>query len=177
MTALLRFIGITNAAVWLGASVFFVAAARPAFSSQEMESLLGLKNFPYFSGAIVQIVLTRFFSLQLACGLVAVLHFVAEYLYLGRRLEKFSVGLLAILVGFSVFGSSWLGPRLHELQETRYRNPAVAEREKAAKTFRFWNGFSQLMNVVTVGGLIIYVWRVTNPPDSPRFVSAGKFRG
>jgi hypothetical protein len=166
-----------NATVWLGASVFFLVAARPAFSSLEMESLLGLKNFPYFSDAIVHIVLTRYFHLQLACSIVAVLHFLAEYLYLGRRWEKFSVGLLAVLLALSVLGSSWLGPQLHELHENRFRNPAAAEREKAMKSFRFWTGFSQLANVLTIGGLIIYVWRVANPSDSTRFVSAGKFRG
>ena len=177
MIALLRFIGIINAAIWLGASVLFLVGARPAISSQEMESLLGLKNYPYFSGAIVQIILTRYFHLQLACAIVAVLHFLAEYLYLGRRFERFSVGLLAALVALSVLASSWLGPRLHRLHEARYRNPIAAERDEAAKSFRFWDGFFHLANIVTVAGLIIYIWRVTNPSDSPRFVSAGKFRG
>jgi Domain of unknown function (DUF4149) len=178
--ALLRFIGVMNAAVWLGAAVFFVVGASPAISSTETQSLLGQKFFPYFSGAILQIVQTRYFHLHLACSVVAVLHFLGEYLYLGRRVEKFSVALLIGLLTLSVLGGSWLQPKLQKLHATRYLADARVtpeERQNAAKAFNFWRGVSQLLNFMMIGGLVVYVWSVANPSDAPRFVSAGKFRG
>jgi hypothetical protein len=36
---------------------------------------------------------------------------------------------------------------------------------------------STTLEVVLVGGLLVYLWRVANPPDPTRFVSASKFRG
>src|SRR6266496_2641930 len=50
----LRFLGILNAGVWLGAAIFFTFGAGPALFSQETQNLLGPKNYPYFSGAIAQ---------------------------------------------------------------------------------------------------------------------------
>jgi hypothetical protein len=55
----LRLVGIANAAVWLGAAIFYTVCAGPAVVSSDMPALLGLKYFPYFSGAVGQIVLAR----------------------------------------------------------------------------------------------------------------------
>ena len=33
------------------------------------------------------------------------------------------------------------------------------------------------LQLFVIGGLLIYIWRVTNPPDPARFVSSVKFRG
>ena len=68
MIGFLRFVGLMNAAVWFGAAIFFTFGIGAAAFSPEMKELLGPKNSPYFSGAIAQILIARYFHLQLLCG-------------------------------------------------------------------------------------------------------------
>src|SRR6266436_1420387 len=77
----LRFVGLLNAAVWFGAAIFFTFAAGPAVFSQDMKDALRQNN-PYFYGAIAQVLISRYFRLQLICGVIALLHLVMESLYL-----------------------------------------------------------------------------------------------
>jgi len=69
-------------------------------------------------------------------------------------------------------------PRLREIQRAA-RHPSVhsAEREAAAKSYHSWQMVSDALNLVVIGGLLVYVWRVTNPPDATRYISSVKFRG
>jgi hypothetical protein len=174
----LRFVGVMNAAVWLGAAVFFTFGAGPALFSDDMRKLLGEANHPYFSGAIAQIVLVRYFHLHLVCGIVAALHLLAEALYLGRPAQKLSLGLLGFLLFITLASGFWLQPKVSGLHVTRYAvNAPAAQREASARSFRVWHGVSQFLNVLMMGGLVVYVWRVANPSDTLRFVSPAKFRG
>jgi len=167
-----------NAAVWLGAAVFFTVGAGPALFSPDMRRLVGENNFPYFSGAIDQIVLTRYFHLQLACGIVALLHLLAEWLYLGRPARKFSLSLVVGLLALALIGGKGLQPGLKEFHRRQYAvNVPPAQREAAAKSFRMYDIAWQFVNLVMLGGLVVYVWRVANPSDTLRFVSPVKFRG
>src|SRR5262245_44801334 len=75
----LRFIGIINAAIWLGGSVFFALFAEPAIFSPAMLTLLEAKNFPYFSGAIAQILAERYYHFHLTCAVIAFLQLLAEW--------------------------------------------------------------------------------------------------
>src|ERR1039457_449261 len=68
----LRFVGILNAAVWFGGAVFFTFWSGRAPFSPEMKALLGPQNYPYFSGAIAQILIARYFNLQFTCSIIAV---------------------------------------------------------------------------------------------------------
>jgi hypothetical protein len=173
----LRFVGVLNAAVWLGAAIFYTIGAGPALTSQNMLAVLGAKNFPYFSGAVGQIVLGSYFHLQIVCAVVALLHLLAEWLYLGRPARKFWLGLLAGLFILSAAGSFWLCPKLSRLHLTSYAlNVEPNVRCAAAKSFHFWSGVLQAVNVVLIGGAAVYLWRVANPADSLRFVSPAKFR-
>ena len=166
-----------NAAVWLGATLFFTFGAGPAFFSPEMQALLR-ENYPYFSGAVAQIVIARYFHWQLVCGLIALAHMVAEWLYLGRNPPKFTVILLGSILCFGLLGGFWLQPKLKSLHQIKY-SPATtaAQRLQAASSFRGWHGASQGMNLFVLIGLSIYCWRVTNPPDTLRFLGATKFKG
>jgi len=177
MIGFLRFVGIVNAAVWLGASVFYTVAAGPAVVSEDMQALLGPKYFPYFSGATAQIVLTRYFRFQLACAIIALLHLMAERIYLGRRASRARVSLLAVLFGFSLLGSVWLGPKLAGLHRAQHFLKATpGQRQAAARSFRLWHGVFQAVNVLMIGGVAICLWRAANPPDELRFVSSTQFR-
>jgi Domain of unknown function (DUF4149) len=174
----LRFIGIINAAIWLGGTVFFALFAEPAFFSPDMHALLEAKNFPYFSGAIAQIVAERYYHFHLICAVIAFLQLLAEWLYLGRPGRKVSFSLLAGLLVLGLFGDHWLQPKLKTLHRTRFLVSAQpAEREAAARSFGAWQMVDHLLELCVIGGLIVYVWRAANPSDTLRFVSSVKFRG
>lgn len=178
MTGILRFIGLANAAVWLGGAIFYTIGFAPALGSEDIVAVLGPKNFPYFSGAIAQVALTRYFRLQLACATVALLHWVVEWLYLGRAPRRFWTYLLVTLFWVSVVGSFWLGPKLRELHRAQYLvNAAPAQREAAAKSFHTRQAIFQGLNVLMIAGVAVYFWRAANPPDELRFVGSAKIRG
>jgi hypothetical protein len=177
----LRFIGVSNAAIWLGAVFFTMVEVRPSLFSPEMETLLGAGNstfFPYLSGAIAQIVWLRCFEFQIVCAGIAWLHGLAEWLYLGRPSRRLSFSLLAGLLALVLSGAIIVQPRLREVQRAA-RQPSVhnAEREAAVKSYGSWQITSDLLNLVVIGGLLVYVWRVTNRTDATRYVSSVKFRG
>jgi len=174
----LRFIGIVNAAIWLGAAIFFSFGAGPAIFSGAMRTLLGENNFPYFSGAIARIILNSYFHFNVACGVIALLHLGAEKLYLGRPPSKFTLGLLAGMLAITLAGGLVLQPKMHKLHDRMYSQKLSADDRAAAKhSFVMWHGVSQVINLFVIGGIVLYVWRVNNPPDTTRFVRPGKFGG
>jgi hypothetical protein len=174
---LLRFVGILNAAVWFGGAVFFTFWSGRAPFSPEMKTLLGPENYPYFSGAIAQILIARYFNLQFTCSIIAVVHLLAEWLYLGRFPQGTRLGLLVGLCLAVLVGGYWLQPRMKALHATKYAlNRPAQVRESAARSFGAWHGVSMGINLLVVAGLAAYLWRVANPSDEARFVSAVKFR-
>ena len=167
-----------NAAFWLGAAVFFTVVAGPASASPEMEQLLGAKNFPYFSGAFAQIVMARYFIFLGASAVIALLHLLAEWLYMGRPTRKFSMVLVGGLLASVLIGGIWIAPHLKALHARRYApNVQPAEQLTAARYFHFWQTGFRCVNVAMIAGLVVYVWRLANPSDAPRFISSVKFRG
>jgi hypothetical protein len=173
----LRFVGLMNAAVWLGSAVFFTVGAGPAVFSQDMKDLLGANNYPYFSGAIAQVIMARYFHLQLVCGIVALLHALAEWLYLGRPPRKFGLGLLVGLIALGLVGGFWLQPKIKELHTAKYAvNIPSAVQAAKAKSLRVWHGATQTANLLVLAGLAVYLWRVAHPISTTRFVMPVKFQ-
>ena len=178
MIGFLRFVGILNAAVWFGGAIFFTFATAPAVFSDEMRALLEAKNYPYFSGAIAQIMISRYFKMQLICGMIALLHLLAERLYLGKTPEGRSLWLLTGLLTIVLVGGFWLQPKLKELHTIRYKATTSPEvRDAARSSFQTWHGVSMTFNLIMIAGLGFYLWRVANPPESTRFLIPGQFRG
>lgn len=141
--------------------------------SGEMRGLLGPKYFPYFSGAVGLILLERYFHFQVVCASLALLHVLAERFYLGRRLTRIRLGLLAALLVFGLAGSLWLAPKLTRLHRLAHaQNALPVTREAAARSFRVWHGVFQGANVLVIAGVAVCVWRVTHPRDELRFVGA-----
>lgn len=166
-----------NAAVWLGATVFCSTAVLAALNSQDLVNLVGGKYFAQVSGALTQIIFARLFQLQIACALLAWLHLLGEWLYLGRPPRRWRVGLLTGLLALSLTGSWGLGPQLQRLHRAQYApNARGEERAAAERGFRWWNGGFQTVNVLMIGGVLGYFWRVTQPDDAPRFVRPVNFR-
>ena len=157
----LRFLGVLNAAVWFGAAVFVTFFAGPAFFSDRM--IHALADQRYYAGAAAQVFLGRYFILHYVCGALAVVHLAAEWLYLGRRLTRFTLGLLTVIIALTLFGGGWMQPKLHGLHHAMYFGATPAEQAAATKTFRAWHGASQAANLAVVCGLLVYFWRLTHP--------------
>jgi hypothetical protein len=174
----LRFVGVINVAIWLGGAVFLTFAGRPALFSPEMQSLLEAKNFPYFSGAIAQVVLERYYNFHVVCGVIAFMHLLAEWLYFGRPGRKLSFSLLIGLFVLTLIQGNWVQARMKAYHTTRYAvNVPAPERDAAAASFRSWESVWHLFNLLMIAGLTAHLWRVAHPSDNLRFVSSVKFRG
>jgi hypothetical protein len=168
----LRFIGILNAAVWLGAAFFFTLSVGPSFFSPEMIQVLGRPH----AGAAVQVVLKRYFMFQYCCAGIAILHLLIEWLYTGRPLQKLRMAMLVSLLLLSLLGGIWFQPRLQRLHlEVHGIHSLPAQVEKARKSFGIWHGASQFFNLITLAGLLVHLWQVTHASDAPRFLNPTKF--
>ena len=177
MIGFLRCVGLLNAAIWFGAGIHFTFFAGAAAFSPEMKELIGANNYPYFSGAIAQILITRYFRLQIICAIIAFIHLWADRLYFGRPPEKRWVGLSLLLLSLTLAGRYWLQPRLSALHKLKYAvNVSPQVQEAASASFRAWHGVAQMINLAMLIGLGIYLWRIANAEDSARFVSSSKFR-
>ena len=176
MIEFLRCAGLINAAVWFGAACFYFLAVAPASGSEELRNLLGTANAPYFSKAIGQIFAQRFFYLQLVCGCLALLHVTGEWLYLGKVPRRAWMGLLLGLVAATLILGLFIHPKLRRLNVISHAtNVPQRTKENAAQTFRAWQMTGSALNLGIATGLALYFWRLTNPPNTPRFVSAVKF--
>ncbi len=174
MIGLLRFVGLMNVAIWLGAAVFLAFAVEPASGSGSMLGLLGQNNFPWFSVAIGQLFEARYSWLHVICGAVALLHLGAEWLYFGRQPRRWWLGLLLGLFLVGLIDLAWLQPRLVRLHRLQHSRPDL--RLTVTRSFTFWHRVAQGFHLISIAGLTIYFWRVANPPDPTRFLSTNKFR-
>ena len=167
-----------NVVVWFGGSLFFTLAVAPTFFTPEMERIFTKA----YAGLIAQKVLERFFLLQFWCGAIAIVHQLAEWIYLGRVLPRLSLYILGGVVCVGLVGGFWIQPKLKRLHQTMYseeiyrRSLPQLERERATRSFRIWHGLSQGVNVLALIGLGYYTWRLLNPPDPTRYISPTKFR-
>lgn len=178
MNRLLRFLGLLNAAIWLGAVVFCTMGAGSVLHSQAVVDLLGARYHDYLSSAIAQALTTRVFYWQIGCALFAWLYLLAEWLYLGRTPARLWVTLHMVLLIGGLISGLWLCPKLASLHRSQHPQAARTEaREAALRSFRLWDGVFQAVNVLMFAGVAVYFWRLTSADDAPRFVSPMKFRG
>ncbi len=176
--ATVRFIGLMNAAIWLGSAVFAILGADRAISSDAMMGLLGNRHFPYFSGAIAELVASRFWHLHIACSVVALLHLSAESLYFGRVLRKPWLALLMAMLCLGALQVGVVQPRIHRLHLAAHAvNRTPDARLKSAQSLRALRAVSGGLEFFMIAGLTAYLWRIANPPDPTRFLSPGKYRG
>ena len=178
MTGFLRFIGILNAAIWLGGSVFFTFVAGQVPFSPGMKEVLGPVYSPYLVGAVAQVGVARFFSFQLVCAIIALAHLGAEWLYQERRNRKPLLWMLATMLAVTLLGDYWLQPNMHNLFRGKYAvNYTQPQRDAAAHSFAIWHGVSMTANLFMLGGLVVYLVQMSRPPEAARFVSPSQFRG
>ncbi len=176
----MRFVGIVNAAIWFGAGVFFAVAILPGVFSQDMHKVLGVPaDSPYFSyypGGVALVLFKRFFALQYFCGIVALLHLLAEKLYLGRALPRLGMALVVGVFGLALVGGLWLQPRMENFRQTMYLGANPDQKERARHAFGLWHGISECANLIIIGSLLAHLLRVTRPPESDRYSTFTIFR-
>jgi hypothetical protein len=171
----LRFFGILNAAVWLGAAVFMTAAVGPLFFSETLLRLLGRPH----AGAVVLLIFERYFLLQYLCALLALAHGITDWLQTGRPFSKLRMGLLAALLALVLVNGMMIQPRLKDLHRTMYSfgiRPAPAQVEQARQSYGPWHGFSQVLNLLASLGLLVYLWQMAHLPPAPRVLTRTKFQ-
>lgn len=173
MLTFIRLIGVLNAAVWLGAGVFFTFGIGPAVFSPEMKRIFG----DYYPGVIAQMFIARYFKLQLICGIIAALHFAAELVLARRGFQKWTFLVLVVPLSLGLIGGFVLQPKMNKLHAIKYSNAPAEEREAAAKQFGMLHGISQVVNLVGLLLLGAYAWRTATPPQTGRFVTPHQFRG
>ena len=67
----------------------------------------------------------------------------------------------------------WFQPRLERLHKAAFAvNYRPEQRHAAQESYRLWHSLSKVFNLLSAGGLAIYLWRVAHPQDSTRFVGA-----
>jgi hypothetical protein len=169
----LRVIGTFNAAIWLGSALFFTFGIAPATFSAEMKRIFN----DYYTGVIAQHLIGRFFAVSLICGIIALAHFFAEMIYSGRPFRRFTFGLIILMLGLGLAGQKIFAPKIREVHQIKYRGPTEEQRAAAAKQLSRLHAVSMSGNLISLIALVIYTWRVTNPSDQTRFLSAQKFRG
>ena len=172
MLIVLRIVGTLNAAIWLGSAVFFTFGIAPATFSADMKRIFG----DYYTGIIAQHLIASYFTVNLICGLIALGHFLAEMIYAGKPFRRFTFGLIVAMLGLGLVGAKVFAPKIKALHQIKYHGN-LDDRPRAAKQFARLHGVSMAGNLVSLIALVIYTWRITNPTDQPRFVSAQKFRG
>lgn len=172
MIGVLRFIGIVNAAVWLGSAVFLVVGL-PAVFSPRLRLLLQDPGVGFAAEALIG----RFFKLQYWCGGIALALQTAQWLYYGRPPRRWMGALAAGLLALALAGGLWAQPRMVELHKLKYFGRTVPVQTQAAREFALWHGASESVNVLVIAGLVLHLWQVSRPSDGPRFGSISKIRG
>ncbi len=169
MKSWLRFLTIANAAVWFGSAIFFTFSVGPAFFSPASKALFQ-EAYPYYSGAVAQLVIERFFRCQQVCGFIALALLIVgrlqanrpDKLHTGRTPERRLGWLVVLLLGASLASGYWLVPYMKNLHTTKYAQLSTPEqREFATARFSRWHAASQVGNLFVMLGLLIYLRRVT----------------
>ena len=169
----LRLAGITNAAVWFGTTVFFVLGVWPTFASVDMSKILP----PLHRGAAAYVMMERYFWVQYSCGALAVVHWLVEWLYSGKSLQRWTFYWIVVVLVLELWSGLWVEPKLRRGHLEIYAPRSTAQqRQRASRSLDFWKTAIQISNVVVISGVWAYVWEQSRPAAAPRFVAA-KFRG
>jgi hypothetical protein len=171
VSGFLRFVGIVNAAIWFGASIFFAGVVLPGIFSEDVHRLFGEETaYKYYAGGVAMALFGRFFVLQYLCGAVALLHLFAEKLYLGRAFPRLATSIAVGVLFLSLVGGLAVQPRLREFRQTMYSITASADQKAAAAhSFGVWHGASMAVNLVVLAGLLVYLTRMARSEESSRY--------
>lgn len=168
---------ILNAAIWFGAAIFFTFFVGPGIFCQDVHKLFGEAGFSFYAGGVALVLIKRYFVLQNICGAIALLHLFGEWLYLGRKANRFLLGMLLVIFAFGLLGQFSLEPKMAALRQTMYFGATQTQKDEASRSFNVLHGISQAVNLLIIAGIAGYLVRVTRPPEAGRYSSTfAKFR-
>ncbi len=163
-----------NAAVWLGAVVVHVCVSIPAFVSGPMLRLLPISH----AGAVELVFSGRFYQFEYWCAGIAVGHLLADWLYTGKPLRKWSSYVLGVIAGTALLSGTLLLPKAQQLHLEAYgMRSTPQQRQRAAKAFKSWEVVIHSANVITLIGITAYFWQISAGGTGARFGGGSKFRG
>jgi hypothetical protein len=165
-------VGILNAAVWCGSAIFLTVALQGIFSP-ELKKLLTPERVGFAAEAVV----ARFFLLQYWCGAIALAHLLAEWLYCGRPARRLNLALVLAMLAVALAGGLWAQPKMNNWHLVKYFGTVPEQRAQAGKSFAIWHAAAESANLLVMGGLIVYLWRVSMAPETTRFGGLNKIRG
>ncbi len=175
MLSLLRAISIFNAAVWLGASLFFAFIVAPTLLAKPMAAAIGPLG-PFWVGYATQAIIAKLFWLHHACATIALVASALEHLYAGRPMEKTLTWVLLLVLGLGLIGGFGLQPVLKELHLKKYQSrPNSPELIEATRSFGLWHGISQAANLICLVGISFYLWKTAIPRTGQRAASIPRF--
>lgn len=165
MLKFLHVVGLMNAAVWLGGAVFFTFVMAPGLFQPAMKRLF----HEYYVGTIAQMMQERYFAFHLVCGSIALLHALAQWFLRKRESQRVVLGLLAGILLLSLTGMFLLQPRMKSLFKIKYSAPTWSQRDQANASFGRWHGVAMTFNLIVLGGLVFYFWRLAGPSGASRY--------
>jgi hypothetical protein len=170
---ILRFIGLLNAAVWLGAMIFFTAVVGPTFFTDEVKNLITIPR----AGIVAQMIIERYLVLQQWCAGIALVHLMAEWLYFNRLNSKASLWILLGCFGIALLGERALAPEMKKLHMIKYAVQTTLEEKAAAKrSFSILHATSQVTNLLALAGVLYYYWRLSNGNQGGKSGAGARFR-
>ena len=181
MIGLLRFLGIANAAVWFGSSLFFTLVVGPAVFSSQMLTLFGAAGpdtAKFYAGSVAQILFEGYFTLHHWCGALALIYLLSEWLLTGRPLQRLTLGLALAIFCLGLAGGFLLQPRMQQWHKIKYKVVAPIpplQVEQAARSFRIWHGIAQAGNLASLIGLGVVLWRISQPNGAARYMGRVKY--
>jgi len=176
----LRFVGIVNAAIWFGAGVFFTLVVLPGVFSSDLHVLFGDdERFKFYAGGVALALFKRFFVLQYVCGIVALLHLVAEKLYLSKPYPRWGTAVVLVVLGFSLVGGAVVQPKLLDYRKTMYSTTSTSDQKaRATHSFAVWHATSETANLFVMIGLLAHLVGAAKPEEPGRYSTLfPKFRG
>ena len=152
---IVQLVGTLNAAVWLGAAVFFTFIAGPAFFDPALKDILPKPE----DGIAARFLIGRFTAFQIACACVAVITLLVDWRMGGGQFPRAQALLLGGIILLITAAILWLTPQLDALHQVKYaehfgKTATAAESDTAAKAFGRLHGLSMIGNLLVLIGLL-----------------------
>jgi hypothetical protein len=92
-------------------------------------------------------------------------------------MRRLNLALVLGMLAVALAGGLWAQPKMRILHEVKYFGKSAELQAQAGKDFAVWHSASETVNLLVIVGLIVYLWRVSGPPESARFGGFSKIRG
>ncbi|MGB0580280.1 MAG: DUF4149 domain-containing protein [Limisphaerales bacterium] len=182
---MIKFAGVSIAAIWFGGTVFFSFCAAPMFFSDTFKNYL--MNSPH-NGEAAQMLLVRCYWFHYTCSILALAHLGFDWVYTGKVMQRRNLAAVLGVFFIALFAGQWMHPKLERLYRTKYSEHYSPEyfkqqkinvtpelKQQAEHSFSVWHGISQTANLLILLVLWFYLWQMMHPKEGPRYLGGGKF--